>query len=136
MTKSFGKKQIGLALACALAMGILSGTAAAQSATMPPMQPDGAKDKLYVVDSGTDVVTSGFGLCWHSGFGPPPAPSAKCEPRAVAYVAPPVMKSEPVPPPAMVEPPVVAGAPEPPPQAAEPPKVYEPPQRPARLDRN
>lgn len=134
MTKLFGKKQIGLGMAsCALALGMLSGTAGAQTAVPAVPPPDGARDRLYVADSRADVVTSGFGLCWHSGFGPPPPPSGKCEPKFVAYVAPPVMKSVPVPPPAM-EPAPVAAAPEPP--RAEPPKVYEPPPRPARKDRN
>jgi OmpA-OmpF porin, OOP family len=81
MTLSFHKKQIGLAVACALALGILSGTASAQSAN------DGAKDKAFVEDSRGTVVRSGFGLCWHSGFGPPPAPSAECDPNYVAPVA-------------------------------------------------
>ncbi len=122
MTKSFNKKQIGLAVACALAIGILSGAAGAQE----------AKDRQFVEDSRDAVVKSGFGLCWHSGFGPPPASNPECDPKYVAYVAPPVVKSEPVPPPAMapVQPPAVAVAPAPPPQR------YEPPQRPARQDRN
>lgn len=126
MTKSFDKKQIGLAAACALALGILSGAAFAQSATIER----DAKDRTYVEDNRDAIVRSGFGLCWHTGFGPPPASGPECDPKIVAYVAPPVPKSEPVPAPAMVQPPVVAAAPE------APPKVYEPPQRPARKDRN
>jgi OOP family OmpA-OmpF porin len=81
MTQSFHKKQIGLAVACALALGILSGAASAQGAN------DGAKDKAFVEDSRGTIVRSGFGLCWHSGFGPPPAPSAECDPNYVAPVA-------------------------------------------------
>jgi OmpA-OmpF porin, OOP family len=81
MTLSFHKKRIGLAVACALALGILSGAASAQSAN------DGAKDKAFVDDSRGTVVRSGFGLCWHSGFGPPPVPSAECDPNYVAPVA-------------------------------------------------
>jgi OOP family OmpA-OmpF porin len=133
MTRLFSKKQLGLGMACTLALGMLSATAAAQTAVPIVPPPDGARDRMYVADSRADVVTSGFGLCWHSGFGPPPDPSGKCEPKFVAYVAPPVMKSVPVPAPAMAPEPVAA-APEPP--RAEPPKVYEPPQRPARRDRN
>jgi OOP family OmpA-OmpF porin len=95
MTKSFNKTQIGLAVACALAMGILSGAARAQD----KMQD--AKDKAFVEDTRTTVVKSGFGLCWHSGFGPPPAAGPECDPNYVAYVAPPVVKSAPVPPPQM-----------------------------------
>jgi OOP family OmpA-OmpF porin len=94
MTKSFNKTQIGLAVACALTLGILSGVARAQSA-----QPQDAKDRAYVEDTRNAVVKSGFGLCWHSGFGPPPASGPECDPNYVAYVAPPVAKAAPVPPP-------------------------------------
>jgi OOP family OmpA-OmpF porin len=86
-----------LALACALALGILSGTAGAQDA-----KPQDAKDKAYLDDTRADIVKSGFGLCWHTGFGPPPASGPECDPNYVAYVAPPpapVVASVPVPPP-------------------------------------
>jgi len=122
MTKSFSKTQIGMAVACALALGILSGAAGAQD----------AKDRQFVEDARTDVVMSGFGLCWHSGFGPPPPPGPRCDPNYVAYVEPPVMKPVAVTPPAMAPapPPAAVVAPEPPPQ------IYVPPPRPARKDRN
>jgi OOP family OmpA-OmpF porin len=123
MTESFNKKQIGLAVACALALGILSGVAGAQDAS-----PQTAKDRQYVDDTRDAVVKSGFGLCWHSGFGPPPASGPECDPNYVAYVAPPapVVTPAPVPPPqiAAVQPPEVVVAPE------------TPPQRPAKRDRN
>jgi OOP family OmpA-OmpF porin len=93
MNKSFNKKQIGLAVAYALALGILSGAAGAQNIN---------KDNELITDTRATVVKSGFGLCWHSGFGPPPASSAECDPNYVAYVAPPVVKSAAVPPPAQV----------------------------------
>jgi OOP family OmpA-OmpF porin len=122
-----------LALACALALGILSGTAGAQSA-----QAQDAKDKAYLDDTRADVVKSGFGLCWHTGFGPPPASGPECDPNYVAYVAPPpapVVASKPVPPPAIVavQPPPVARAPEPTPVYVAP---YVAPKRPAKKDRN
>jgi OOP family OmpA-OmpF porin len=79
MGKSFNKKQIGLAVTCALAMGILSGAARAQ---------DINRDNELVTDTRNTVVKSGFGLCWHSGFGPPPASTPECDPNYVAYVAP------------------------------------------------
>lgn len=125
MTKSFDKKQIGLAVACALALGILSGAAGAQNAQDP-------KDRAYLDDTRSAVVTSGFGLCWHTGFGPPPPPGPQCDPNYVAYVEPPVMKAVAVAPPEMAPapPPAVVVAPEPPPQ------IYVPAPRPARRDRN
>ena len=89
MTKSFNKNQIGLAVACTLALGILSGAASA----------DDVKDHALVTDTSAGVVKSGYGLCWHSGFGPPPASGPECDPNYVAYVAPPVAKAAPVPPP-------------------------------------
>lgn len=91
MTKSFNKKQIGLAVACALALGILSGTAGAQAL------PD-VSDKAFLQDTRTAVVKSGTGLCWHTAFGPPPAAGPECDPNYVAYVAPPA-KSVAIPPP-------------------------------------
>ena len=128
MTKSFDKKQIGLAVACALALGILSGPARAQDSS-----PQTAKDRQFVEDTRATVVKSGFGLCWHSGFGPPPAAGPECDPNYVAYVAPPapVMKSVAVPPPAMDPvPSAVAVVP------AAAPQPEMPPPRPAKRDRN
>jgi OOP family OmpA-OmpF porin len=127
MNGSFNKKQIGLAAACALALSILSGAARAQD-----VSPQTAKDRELVQDTRATVVKSGFGLCWHSGFGPPPASGPECDPNYVAYVEPPVLKAVAVTPPAMAPapPPAVVAAPE------APPKAYEPPQRPARKDRN
>lgn len=92
MTNTFNKKQAGLAVACALALAILSGAASAQS----------ANDKAYLNDSRNAVVKSGFGLCWNTGFGPPPASSAECDPNYVAYVAPPALAPAPVAPPMKV----------------------------------
>lgn len=88
MNKSFNKKQIGLVVACALALGILSGAASAQN-------PD---NKALLEDTRNAAVKSGFGLCWHTGFGPPPASSPECDPNYVAYVAPPAVTPAPPPP--------------------------------------
>lgn len=81
MNKAFNNKQTGLALACALALGILSGAAQAQDGQNP-------NTKAYLDDSRGSVVMSGTGLCWHTGFGPPPASSAQCDPNYVAPAAP------------------------------------------------
>ena len=88
MSVSFNKKQIGLAFACAMALGVLSGAASAQN-------PD---NKAYLDDRQDSVVKSGFGLCWHTGFGPPPASSPECDPNYVAAAAPVVVTPPPVPP--------------------------------------
>jgi OOP family OmpA-OmpF porin len=97
MSKVFEHKQTALAVACALALTILSAAAGAQNIN---------RDNALVTDTRTQVIKSGFGLCWHSGFGPPPAPSAECDPNYVAYVAPPAVT--PAPPPAAVPPAPVA----------------------------
>lgn len=133
MSNALTMKQTGLALACALALSILSGAAAAQAT-----DPQSAKDRDYLDDTRATVVKSGFGLCWHTGFGPPPAHGSECDPAIVAYVPPPapVVTSTPVPAPApamapVVQPPAVIRAPE-----APPPLYVPPPQRPAKKDRN
>jgi len=62
MRTEFSMKQLGLAAACALALGVLSGTAAAQ-------QPD---EKTIVTDTSGSPVKSSSGECVHSAFGPRP----------------------------------------------------------------
>lgn len=83
MRTAFSKKQFGLAAACALALGVLSGAASAQ------VQQD---EHALVTDSRGAPVMSGYGLCVHSSFGPPPAWTQGCHayvPAPVAqYVAP------------------------------------------------
>ncbi len=98
MKTSFSRKQLGLAAACALALGIMSGTASAQ--TLPV-------DQRAVVSGPAQMVwMNDNGLCWRSDFGPPPLPNTPCGPQPVAqYVAPapaPVAQAAPVaaPPPA------------------------------------
>jgi len=83
MRITFAKKQLGLTVACALALGVLSATAVAQ-------QPD---EKALVTDMRGNVVKSGSGLCVHSNFGPPPLWTEGCHPYVpmavyVPYVAP------------------------------------------------
>ena len=133
MNNALTMKQTGLGLTCALALGILSGAAGAQSSA-----PETSKDRSYLDDTRSAVVKSGFGLCWHTGFGPPPARGSECDPNYVAYVAPPppapVVAAKPVPPPAMAvvqPPPEVIRAPEP-----VPAPLYVAPVRPAKKDRN
>ncbi|HXM84153.1 MAG TPA: OmpA family protein [Burkholderiales bacterium] len=77
-------KQLGLAAACALALGVFSATANAQVRDI--------NEKALLTDTRGLPVMSGSGLCWHSGFGPPPAWTQGCHeyvPAPVAqYVAP------------------------------------------------
>jgi len=78
MKYSLTKKQLSLAVSCALAIGVVSGAARAQ--TNPA-------DTGYLTSTSTTVVKSGFGLCWHTGFGPAPASTPECDPNYVAPVA-------------------------------------------------
>ncbi len=86
MTYSFTKKQIGLAVSCALALGVVSGMTRAE------VNP---ADTLYATDQSGTAVRSGFGLCWHTGTGPA-VYKAECDP------APAVAAAEPTPQPVVV----------------------------------
>jgi len=95
MSNLLSKKQISLAVSCALALGILSGVASAQ--TNPA-------DTAYLVDSRGAVVRSGFGLCWHTQFGPA-VNTAECDPAPVKVAD----ATPPPPPPAAAASPKPAG---------------------------
>ena len=71
------KKYSVLAASCALALGAVAGGTGAQTPLL-------AADKAYLVDQRVSVVTSGYGLCWHSDFGPRPISSLECDPNYVA----------------------------------------------------
>jgi OOP family OmpA-OmpF porin len=79
MKIAFNTNEIVIAAACALALGVMSGTAGAQS----------VNDRALVTNTGSQAWMNGFGECWHSGFGPGPTPNVACGPQPVAqYVAP------------------------------------------------
>jgi OOP family OmpA-OmpF porin len=106
MTNAFTKKQIALAVSCALALGVLSGVARAEG----DVQTKGV-DMGYLVNQQGSVVVSGFGLCWHSGVGPAPtSPPMECGGAAPA----PTAAAEPAPKPQ----PIAAAAPAPKPAPA------------------
>jgi len=105
MNTSFARNNIGVA--CALALGFASSAVQAQSAFNDPSQ-----RALIYNQQDPQVIKSGFGLCWHSGFGPPPAPTAECDPnyRAATPAVAPLVASAPV----QVAPPVAIAKPRPP----------------------
>lgn len=74
MTYSLTKKQISLAVSCALALGVVSGAARAE--TNPA-------DTGYLTDQRNTVARSGYGLCWHTGSGPAPVSTIECDPNFV-----------------------------------------------------
>jgi OOP family OmpA-OmpF porin len=80
MKTSFGKKQLGLAAACALALSVAAGTVQAQS--FGP-----ANERELWVTTNNQVWKNGFGECWHSAYGPPP-PAGECNPAAPVAAAP------------------------------------------------
>lgn len=82
MQTSFSRKQINLAVACALALGLASNAARAQN-----FGPNDSRE-LWTTTPNAQVWKNGFGECWHSAFGPPPGYN-ECNPAPVAqYVAP------------------------------------------------
>jgi OmpA-OmpF porin, OOP family len=84
MRTTFTKKQLGLAVACVLTLGVFSATASAQVRDV--------NEKALLTDTRGGPVMSGSGLCWHSSFGPAPEWTQGCHayvPAPVAqYVAP------------------------------------------------
>lgn len=103
MKTAFTRKQIGTAVMCALAMGVASGAAMAQS---------NPENNALLHDQRAGPVMSGTGLCWHTNTGPPPPSSAECDPN---YVAPAMVKAAPAPTRALVA--ALTPAPEPKPVA-------------------
>lgn len=93
MKNSKTRRQLGLAISCALALGAGSGVAWAQGELVR---------EGYVQDLRGSVVKSGSGLCWHTGSGPAPQSTPECDPN---YVRTPVAEA--------AEPQMRAAAPEP-----------------------
>lgn len=110
MNTSFTKKQLALAVTCALALGLASGAARAQH----NFGPNDVRE-LWTDSPKAQIWKNGYGECWHSAFGPPPG-YGECNPAPVAqYVAPPPPAPAPYVEPPRVQPaPVVVPAPLPP----------------------
>ena len=106
MKTSMSKKQIGLAVACALTLGFAASAARAQN-----FGPNDQRE-LWTDTPKVQIWKNGYGECWHSAFGPPPGYN-ECNPAPVAqYVPPPAPYVAPAPAQAQyVAPPVVQPAP-------------------------
>ena len=77
MKNSLIKKQLAVAVVCALGLGAVAGAASAQTTT----------DKSgYLTDQRGEVVRSGFGLCWRTGSWTPALAIAECDPDLVPKV--------------------------------------------------
>ena len=74
MTNSLIKKQMALAVMCTLGLGLVSSAAMAQN---------NPTKEGYLIDQRNEVVRSGFGLCWHTGFWTPALAIAECDPDLV-----------------------------------------------------
>ena len=81
------KNQVGLAVSCALVMGLAIGGAWAES---------NPEDAAYLNDQRSTVVRSGTGLCWHTSFGPAVS-TPECDPAAVPVSVAKADESAPVP---------------------------------------
>lgn len=110
MKISYSRKQLSLAVACALAVGFISESALAQNLT-----PNEARD-TWAENSRTQVWHNAYGECWRNMYGPPPG-YGECNPAPIAQ-APPPPPAVVVPRPAPVQytppPPVIEPAPLPP----------------------
>src|SRR4026208_2529822 len=73
MKTSISSKQLSLAVACALALGFDAAAAAQGVSRINP------NDRELWENSTKTIWKGGFGLCWHSGFGPPPG-YTECNP--------------------------------------------------------
>ena len=106
--KTFTKKQLSVAVACALALSFASGAARAQN--MAPAD----ERELWMENSRSMIWKNAYGECWHSFYGPPPPPH-ECAPAPVAQYGPPPAPVIVTPPPPVVQPaPVIQPAPPPP----------------------
>lgn len=75
MTYALNKKQMAVAISCVLALGLMSGAATAQS--------NNPTKEGYLIDTRGEVVKSGFGLCWHTGYWTPALAIEECDPDLV-----------------------------------------------------
>lgn len=81
MKTSFSKKQLSLAVTCALALSVVS--AAARADGMLPKE-----ERELWTETRTQVWRNAYGECWHGATGPAPG-YTECNPAPVAqYVAP------------------------------------------------
>jgi len=113
MHTQFSKKQLSLATACALALGVVSVDAQAQG-----LSPNADRELWTTTTPQVQVWKNGYGECWRSAFGPPPVSTAECDPNyraPVAQVAPaPAPVAAPTPAPYVA--PVIVAQPAPAPQ--------------------
>jgi hypothetical protein len=111
MNKTCSRKQIALAVACALAFGFA--TSAARADGISPNS-----ERQLWNDTSIKIWRNAYGECWRDNYGPPPG-NNECNPAPIAqYVAPPAPQAAPAPvyvaPPAPPPAPVITPDPLPP----------------------
>ncbi len=74
MNDSPTQHPLSLAVSCALLFGAVAGPALAQIKLA---------DAGYLTDQRSQVVRSGFGLCWRAGTDPTPEQIQQCDPRPI-----------------------------------------------------
>lgn len=79
MKAIFTRKELALAVACALALGVFSETVRAQARDI--------NEHALLLDSRGAPVMSAFGLCVHTSFGPAPQWTRGCHAEAAVPVA-------------------------------------------------
>lgn len=88
MKNALTKKQMSLAVSCALALFVVT-TGAARAQATPGDNAFADAHKGYLTDQRGVVVRSGYGLCWHAANDPDKPYTAECDPAPVAkYVEP------------------------------------------------
>jgi hypothetical protein len=88
MKTNFSSKQVRIAAACGLALCAMS--ASAQVSQPPQLTPILApqEERALVINTPGQVWMNSYGDCWHSQFGPAPAPGLPCG-QPIAQLAPP-----------------------------------------------
>jgi len=80
--------------------GLLMAAAIALSAAAPQVAAQNSDTSGYVKDTRGEIVKSGYGLCWHTGYWTPAMATCECDPDVAHACARPAPKPVAVPPPA------------------------------------
>jgi OOP family OmpA-OmpF porin len=81
MTYPLTRNKLGLAVSCAFLLGVFSAATQAEVNSVNPA------NSGYLTDQRGDVVRSGFGSCWHTGYWTPALANADCDPDLMARPA-------------------------------------------------
>jgi OmpA-OmpF porin, OOP family len=88
--------------------GLLIAAVIALSAAAPHVAAQNTDTSGYVKDTRGEIVKSGFGLCWHTGYWTPALALCECDPDVAQACARPAPQPVAVPPPPPAQPPAPA----------------------------